>query len=171
MPDVIVKYDRNTFQEVARVNVGESPHVALNPTNSEMYAACDGTNNVLVVDRTTMQVQTTIPATGAHGTWVPPHGETFYTTNFPGTNDGGSVPGLIAIDVVNNQVLGSAPPPVDRPHNVFGTSDGSKAYVTHTNGGNIVSIYTIASPTAVPQLSGQIQVGTNPFGLTFFPGF
>jgi DNA-binding beta-propeller fold protein YncE len=170
VPDVIVKYDRSTFQEVGRVNVGEAPHVALNPVNREMYAACDATNNVFVINRDTMQVQATIPATGAHGTWVPNHGETFYTTNFPGNSDGGSVPGLIAINLITNQLLGSAPPLLPGPHNVFGTGDGSKAYVTHTNGGTTVSVYTIASPTAVPQLSGQVKVGTNPFGLTFFPG-
>ncbi len=170
VPDVIVKYDRNTFQEVARVNVGEAPHVALNPTNNEMYAPCDGTNNVFVINRDTMQVQATVPAPGAHGTWVPNHGETFYTTNFPGNDDGGSIPGLIAIDTTTDQVLGSAPPPVSRPHNVFGNDDGTKAYVTHTNGDTVVSVYTIASPTSVPQLSSLVQVGTNPFGLTFFPG-
>ena len=171
VPDMVVKYDRNTFQEVARANVGESPHVALNPTNREMYAACDATNNVFVINRDTMQVQTTIPATGAHGTWVPNHGETFYTTNFPGNSNGVAVPGLLAIDLVTDQLLGSTPPLESRPHNVFGTDDGTKAYVTHTNGGTTVSVYTIASPTSIPQLSAQVQVGTNPFGLTFFPGF
>jgi DNA-binding beta-propeller fold protein YncE len=168
--DVVVKYDKSTFAEAGRALVGEDPHVAINPASSGLYAACEGTDNVFFIDRDTMTIQSQVPAPGAHGTWVPPLGQTLYTTNFPGRDDNGSIPGLIAVDLVNEQVLGNAPPPAPRPHNVFGTADGSKAYVTHTDGGTTVSVYTIASPTAVPQFSTVVTVGQDPFGIALFPG-
>lgn len=170
VPDVVVKYDRQTFQEVGRVNVGEDPHVVLNPINSNLYAACEASDDVFVIDKTTLQAtaQTTVP--GAHGVWIPAHGQTLYTTNFPGRVFGAGTPGLLALNLTTNQLIGSVPPPATRPHNVFGTADGKKIYVTHTNGGSVVSVYTADTPGAVPQPAGQVQVGQDPFGITLFPG-
>ncbi len=170
VPDVVVKFDRVSFQEVARVNVGEDPHVFLNPTNSELYAACEGTDNVFILNRTTLQVLAEVEAAGAHGTWVPSHGNSLFTTNFPGHTLGGTVPGLIAIDLNSRVVAGSVPPPVPRPHNVFGTADGTKAYVTHTDGGTTVSVYSIDPTSGVPRFLTQVAVGVDPFGITLFPG-
>jgi YVTN family beta-propeller protein len=137
-PDVVVKYNNNTLEEVGRASVGNDPHVFLHPSNRRLYVACQDTNNVFVLNRDTMIEETVVPILGGHGVWVPPHGRTLYVSNFPG------------------HIVGGEPGP---------GADGRKLYVTHSNGDTKVTVFTLSSPTAAPEFLREIDVGDNPFGI------
>ncbi|MGE4199218.1 MAG: YncE family protein [Vulcanimicrobiota bacterium] len=172
-PDVVVKYSTTTLAEVGRANVGLDPHVILHPTDNRLFVACQSTDNVFVFNRNTLAQLDVIPILGGHGVWVPPHGQSLYVTNFPGHVVGGlpgpNPDGLFAVNLNNDTAIGSLATPVAQAHNLTSTADGSKLYLTHSNAGRTVSIYTVASPTSLPVLAGQVQAGTNPFGIVFIP--
>ena len=61
-------------------------------------------------------------------------------------------------------------PPVGTPHNIVGTPNGKKLYVTHSGAtANTVTVYTVTKHDPVPVFLGTITVGTNPFGLSYVP--
>ena len=173
-PDMVIKYDVNTFTEVDRAPVGEDPHVFLHPTNSNLYVACQDTDNVFVIDRNTMTQITVVPIFGGHGVWVPNDGRTLYVSNFPGHVAGGlpgpGFLGLFAVKLDDNTPIGGITTPFPATHNITSDPDGKKLYVTHSEFlQGKVSIYDISDQSVVPTLLNTIDVGTNPFGIAYFP--
>jgi YVTN family beta-propeller protein len=165
--DYVVKYDRRTFQEVARAPVGKDPHVILTEKTDRLYVAAQNSNNVTVLERGDLSEVTTIDVPGAHGVWIPRSGRVLYVTNPPG----GGTDGLFTVDLKTNTVLGDA---VDTafptPHNVVATQKGDKLYVTHYGPtANQVTVYTISKKNPIPVPAGDVTVGLNPFGLAFVP--
>jgi YVTN family beta-propeller protein len=169
-PDVIVQYSTATFSEVGRTEVGEDPHLSLAKQNHLLYAPCQNTGNVFILDRDTL-----LPAVpplsipGAHGAGMARNGKTFYTTNISGGGGGG----LIAIDTAANAVLGAVDtgnPPIPTPHNIALTPNGKKLYVTHSGAtANQVTVYSATRNDAGPVFVGAVTVGLNPFGLAYVP--
>ena len=93
------------------------------------------------------------------------NGKFFYTTNLPG----GGTDGLFTINTKTNTVIGD---PVDTdypiPHNIALTPVLRKLYVTHSGGtADKVTVYTVSIHHPIPVASGEVTVGTNPFGLAF----
>ncbi len=172
-PDVVVKYSRTTFAEVARVSVGDDPHAFLHPTSRSLYVACQDTDNVFVIDRDTLGVLTTVPTFGGHGVWIPASGQALYVTNFPGHIVGGdpgpNADGLFTVDLNTNTSLGGTSIGFPAPHNLASTADGSKLYLTHSEGGTRVSVFDLATPTSKPVFRTAVTVGANPFGLARVP--
>ena len=165
--DYVIKYDRKTFQEVARAPVGKDPHVILTEKKGLLYVAAQNSNNVTVLKRRDLSQVTTIDVPGAHGVWIPRSGRVLYATNLPG----GGTDGLFTVNLRTNTVLGD---PVDTafpiPHNVVATGKGDRLYVTHSWGtSDKVSVYEISRMNPVPVPLGDVTVGLNPFGLAFVP--
>lgn len=171
-PDVVVKYSKTTFTEVDRAPVGEDPHVFLHPSDRRLYVACQDTDNVFVLNRDTMAQLGVVPIFGGHGVWIPAHGQTLYVSNFPshviGGQPGPGATGLFAVELGTDTAIGGLPTPFSSPHNITSTRDGSKLYVTHSNGAGKVTVYDVAGPASIPVLARDIDVGTTPFGIAQF---
>lgn len=163
--DYVIKFSTETFEEVARAEVGKDPHVSLSRRNKLLYVPCQNSDAVYVLSRKTLAVETIIPVPGAHGAGMLRSGKTFYTTNLTG----GGIDGLVAIDTKNSQVIHSAvstPYPV--PHNIAMTQNGHKLYITHSGASaNKLTIYRVNKSTRLPEFSSEVTVGNNPFGLAF----
>jgi len=101
---------------------------------------------------------------GAHGAGMMRSEKVFYTTNFPG----GGTNGLFAIDPRTHRVIGSTNTPIAGPHNIALTPNGRKLYLTHSGAtANKVTVYRVSDSNPVPVLLTTIEVGLNPFGLSF----
>jgi YVTN family beta-propeller protein len=173
-PDVVVRFDATTaFQELGRAFVGDDPHVFLHPTLRRLYVACQETDNVFVLDRDTMGQIDVVPVLGGHGVFIPPQGGELYVTNFPSHVPGGlpgpGATGIFVVNLSNNTPAGGVVTPRTGPHNLAGTPDGNKLYVTHTNGQANVTVYDISGANGIPVFSKDITVGSNPFGIAYFP--
>lgn len=164
--DYVVKYDKRTFAEVDRAPVGKDPHVSLTLRNHYLYVPAQGSNEVRVLDRRTLDVATVLGIPGAHGAGMTNQGKTFYTTNLPG----GGTDGLWAIDTQTNTIIGAGvDTPANVPHNIALTPDGSKLYVTHSGMNDVVTIYTTGKHDPTPVYAATVTVGSNPFGLAYVP--
>ncbi|MCB9902695.1 MAG: hypothetical protein H6826_15230 [Planctomycetes bacterium] len=170
-PDVVVKLSTETFLEVKRANVGKDPHLFLHPRDERLFVACQESDAVHVLDRTSMASLEVVPVSGGHGIWVPPDGNTLFVTNFAGHEPGGPADprGPFALFAIG---LGTpmGPPigthaPDSAPHNLASTADGLELYVTHSNGGTHVSVYNIWNRSVPPRFLRTIKVGANPFGI------
>lgn len=173
--DYVVKYNTQTFAEVGRVAVGKDPHVSLTARNNLLYVACQNSNVVIVLDRSTLAQVTAIPIPGAHGAGMASDGSAFYTTNFTG----GGNDGLWTINTATNTVAGEAvDTPFAVPHNIALTPDrgiffpqgrgNRKLYLTHSGAtANQVTVYKLRGST--PVLHKTVTAGFNPFGLAFVP--
>lgn len=164
-PDQVVQYDTRTFEEVARTDVGEDPHLSLARQHDMLYVPSQGSDAVVVLNRTTLEEITTLPVPGAHGAGMTRNGKLFYTTNLPG----GGTDGLFAIDTETNTVLGATDTPATVPHNIALTPNGRKLYVTHSGENDTVTVYTASRQHPVPTFARTIAVGNNPFGLAYVP--
>ncbi|HMB92818.1 MAG TPA: beta-propeller fold lactonase family protein [Rhodothermales bacterium] len=169
--DQVVKYSTDSFMEVDRTDVGEDPHVSLNRQNNLLYVAAQGTDEVVVLDRETLDEVTSLSVPNAHGAGMAQNGKVFYTTNI---SDGG-IDGLFAIDTRTNSVIGAVDTPLSgapiaTPHNIALTPDSKKLYITHSGAmSDQVSIYTLKGNNPLPITSSAVTVGLNPFGLDYIP--
>jgi DNA-binding beta-propeller fold protein YncE len=167
-----VKYSTATLTEVGRTPVGEDPHVTLHPTDNRIFVACQETDNVFVIDRTTMIESNEIPLLGGHGVWIPPQGQTLYVTNFPSHVTGGApgpgANGLFSVDLGTETESGSLAT-APQPHNLVSTPDGNKLYLTHSNSAELVTVFDISNPDGLPRNPSSITVGNVPFGIAFMP--
>ena len=164
--DLVLQFDTGSFEETGRVEVGEDPHLSLTRRNDLLYVPNQGTNEVLVFDRETLEPVEALDVPGAHGAGMAPDGRTFYTTNLPG----GGTDGLVAIDTRTHAVLGATDTPVAVPHNVAATNGNRKLYVTHSGPtANQVTVYSASGGSPVPAYETTVTVGTNPFGLAYVP--
>jgi Uncharacterized conserved protein len=162
--DFVIKYSTETFEELGRVAVGKDPHLSLARQNNLLYVPCQGTSELFVLNRDTLEEVTMLTIPGAHGAGMARNGKTFYTTNLPG----GGIDGLFAIDTDTNTVIGATDTPFPAPHNIALTPNSKKLYLTHSGAtSNKVTIYTVSNNDPIPALSGGVTVGLNPFGLAF----
>jgi DNA-binding beta-propeller fold protein YncE len=161
--DVIVQFHGESLAEVNRALVGKDPHVAFNWRTWELYAPCQGTGAVFVLDGLTLDQTDVIDVPGAHGAITSLNGRRFYTTNI----SGGGADAIFCIDTRTNEVLAE---PADTaytvPHNVALTPSGRLLYVTHSGANNKVSVFR-ARPDGSLEPIGDITVGSNPFGLSY----
>lgn len=165
-PDVVVKFSTETFEEIDRAEVGQDPHLSLARQNNLLYVPCQGTSELFVLNRDTLDIVTVLTILGAHGAGMARNGKRFYTTNLPG----GGIDGLFAIDTDTNTIIGVTDTPFAVPHNIALTPNSKKLYVTHSGAtSNKVTIYTVSNRNPVPVLSGEVTVGFNPFGLAYVP--
>jgi DNA-binding beta-propeller fold protein YncE len=165
--DYVVKYSTDSFTETGRALVGKDPHVSLARQNGLLYVPCQNTNEVIVLDRATLDEVDLLSVPGAHGAGMSRNGKVFYTTNLPG----GGTDGLFAIDTRTNSVIGDpADTPAPVPHNIVLTPNGKKIYLTHSGATNaLVTVYVATRQDAVPSYVTSVPVGSNPFGLAYVP--
>jgi YVTN family beta-propeller protein len=165
-PDQVVKYSTDTFLEVGRAGIGETPHVAFSPLNNRLFLPSDASNRLDILNATTLGLVTSLSIPGAHGADISPDGKTFYTTNITG----GGTMGIWAIDAETNVILGSLDTPFPTPHNIAiaFSDDGKLLYITHSGAtAKEVSIYDISN--RVPVLLGSVDTDLNPFGIASIP--
>jgi DNA-binding beta-propeller fold protein YncE len=165
--DYVVRYSTTSFAEVGRQAVGKDPHLWVSPRNNRLYAPCQGSGQVYVLDRRTMTLMETVAVPGAHGAAMASSERTFYTTSFPVAAGGD---GLFRLDGSPLRVSGVTPVPASTPHNIVVTRDGRKMYVTHSGSNDSVSVYALQPGSGPPQLLRTVFAGQNPFGLTYVPG-
>lgn len=165
--DVVVKYDRSSFEVVATTEVGKDPHVMLTGNEDVLYVASQNANQVVLLARADLSTISTIDVPGAHGVWIPKSGDVLYVTNLPG----GGVDGIYTVDLRTRTLLGTGvDSPNPTPHNVVANRNGTKLYVTHSGAtANQLSIYTISRSAPLPVAAGVVTVGLNPFGLAYIP--
>ncbi len=164
--DYVVKFDTETYQEVARAAVGKDPHVSLTRRNNLLYVPAQNSNIVTLLDRDTLAHVADLSVPGAHGAGMRLDGRVFYTTNLTGGGTGG----LVAIDTASNSIFGAVDTPFPVPHNIALTKKGDKLYVTHSGGAaQTVTVYTASKDAPVPVYLTSVTVGLNPFGLAFIP--
>ena len=161
--DQVIQYDTQTFQELARADVGEDPHLTANVRNPNLFVPSQNSNVINVFDRLTLAPVADIEVEGTHGVTMSVDGDVLYTTNLPGEGDDG----LIAVDARTNAVLGAVDTPATVPHNVVRTPDGERLYVTHSGPNTVVTVYDTNG--GVPSLATTVTVGANPFGLDYVP--
>ncbi|MFZ0389918.1 MAG: hypothetical protein WAN36_05620, partial [Calditrichia bacterium] len=162
--DYVVQFNTRTRQEMGRAAVGKDPHLSLTTWNRYLYVPCQGTDEVIVLNRYTMQQKKSINVPGAHGAGMPNHGQVFYTTNLPG----GGTDGLFAINTHRNRVIGSADTPYAVPHNIALIQSSRKLYLTHSGAtSDKVTVYGVSIHHPVPVYITEITVGLNPFGLAY----
>lgn len=164
--DYLVQFSTDTFEEVNRAEAGQDPHVSLTQNNNLIYVPAQGSNTVFVFNRETLELVEEIPVPGAHGAFVSPNGQVFYTSNLPG----GGPNGLFAIDANSSTVIDSADTPYPVPHNIVVTKNNKKLFLTHSGGtADKVTIYDVSVDDPIPTLTGEVTVGLNPFGLAYVP--
>jgi YVTN family beta-propeller protein len=162
--DYVVQFSTRNFQETGRAPVGMDPHLSLTNRNKYLYVPCQNSDAVYVLNRYDMSLVETITVPGSHGAFMTTNGKVFYTTNL----SGGGTDGLFAINTKNNQVIGSSNTPFPVPHNIVGTNNTKKLYLTHSGGtSDKVTVYEISNRSPVPLYLGEVTVGLNPFGLDF----
>lgn len=165
--DVVLKYDTCTFTEVGRAAVGKDPHLAISRQKDLLFVPCQNTSEVVVLDADDLSELDSIPVPGAHGAGMKRNGKVFYTTNLPG----GGAQALWTINTRNGSIIGS---PVDTPfatpHNIALTPNGRKLYLTHSGPTSTkVTVFTTSEKDPTPVYSTTVDVGLNPFGLTYAP--
>ena len=164
--DRLVQVDARSYEIVAVINVGDDPHVSLANGNPYLYVPAQGSDEVNVFDRATLDPITDISIPGAHGAGMSVNGRYLYTTNLPG----GGPDALWVIDTKANVVVGApvaTPYPV--PHNIALTPNGKRIFVTHSGPNDKVSIFTTKGGSPMPVLDEVVTVGSNPFGLAYVP--
>ncbi len=165
--DYVVQFSTHSLQETGRAPVGKDAHLSLTRRNRWLYVPCQNTNQVIVLNRFTMQPRTDIAVPGAHGAGMTHSGRWFYTTNISGG-------GTDAISTINTRTNTLAGDPVDSPypvpHNLALTRNDRKLYLTHSGGtSDKVTVYRIHGHDPTPQYVGEVTVGLNPFGLDVVP--
>jgi YVTN family beta-propeller protein len=165
--DYVVRYDTDTFMETGRAKVGKDPHVSVSRQNDLLYVACQNTNEVIVLDASTLEEVEVLVVPGAHGAGMSRNGKFFYTTNLPG----GGLDGLFTLDTRSNTLVGDpTDTPFTVPHNIALTPNGKKLYVTHSGMANAeVTVYTTTRQDPTPAYLTTVTVGNNPFGLAYVP--
>jgi YVTN family beta-propeller protein len=167
--DYVVQFSTSTFAETGRAAVGKDPHLSLAPgsRNQTLYVPCQGTNNVYLLNRFTMDVMGTLDVPGAHGAGMAANGRYFYTSNLTG----GGTDALFTIDTQTNTVIGApTDAPYAVPHNLALTPVLDKIFLTHSGGtADKVTFYNVSASNPIPVFSGEVTVGLNPFGLSFVP--
>lgn len=163
--DYVVQYDTRSFQEIGRAAVGKDPHVSLARQHNRLYVPCQNSDVVIVLNRFTLGMITTLDVPGAHGAGMSRDGKVFYTTNLPG----GGTDALFTIDTRHNTLVGE---PVDSPypvpHNIALDPSGRKLFLTHSGAtADKVSVYRMSHHDPVPELVAEVTVGLNPFGLAY----
>ena len=168
--DVIIKYDTETYTEVARAYVGKDPHVTTTFRTNTLYVAQQGSDQVSFLsqdDLTPVAPPVTVP--DAHGTIMfAPFDDVLYVSDI--ADDANEDRGLYAISLETNEIIGKTLDSQRKKslpgvyHNLAGT--GERLFVTHT-GSNIVSVWNTKGDNVVPKLRRTVQVGENPFGLCF----
>ncbi|TSB32070.1 Ig-like domain repeat protein [Streptomyces benahoarensis] len=140
------------------VTVGSFPTgVAITPNGLRAYVANEGSNNVSVIDTTSLTVTATVPVGATpFGVAITPDGLHAYVTN-----SGGNSVSVIA--TATNTVTATIPVG-STPLGVAITPDGLHAYVTNS-GGNSVSVIATATNT----VTATIPVGATPFGVAITP--
>jgi DNA-binding beta-propeller fold protein YncE len=165
--DVVVKFDTGNFTESGRAAVGKDPHLWLSGQEKRLFVPCQNTGEVVVLDADDLAELGSIRVPGAHGAVMKRNGRIFYTTNLPG----GGAQALWAIDTRDGSVVGA---PVDTPfavpHNLALAPGGRKLYVTHSGPSSTkVTVFNISGNDPTPVHSATVDVGLNPFGLTYAP--
>ena len=165
--DYVVQYETASFGEMERAAVGKDPHVSLNRWNHLLYVPCQESDSVLILKRKDLGLVKTLSVPGAHGAGMSRNGLFFYTTNLPG----GGTDAVYTIFTLFNIVIGDpADTPQAVPHNIALTPNGRKLYVTHSGPNDKVSVFTTKGFfNPIPNYSGEVTVGQNPFGLAFVP--
>ncbi len=162
--DYLVQFETGGFTEMNRQPVGQDPHVSIG-VNTDLYVACQNSNQVLVFDPESLELIDEIVVPGAHGVAMAGNGKYFYTTNLPG----GGADALITVGTKRNEIAGypvSTPYPV--PHNLALTPNGKKLFVTHSGGtSDKVTVYELVGPYRQPEYVGEVTVGLNPFGIGY----
>lgn len=163
--DYVVQFDTISFMESARAAVGKDPHLSVARQHRRLYVPCQNSDQVVVLDRITLDQEAEINVPGAHGAAMAPNGKYFYTTNLPGGGSGA----LQAINTRTNMTAGAAadtPYPV--PHNLALSANGKTLFVTHSGGtSDKVTVYRVGKQDPTPRFIGEVTVGLNPFGLAF----
>ncbi len=158
--DYVVKYNTNKYEEVDRVAVGKDPHLFADDVNNMLYVACQGTSDIHVVNRTTMEVAMILPFDNAHGIFMPGSGDYVYVANISSAELG-------VFETSNHTQVGvnvSTPHPT--PHNLTINAAEDKLFITHSGASaDQLSIYSL-DPVPVHEIS--VTVGTNPFGLVYY---
>jgi DNA-binding beta-propeller fold protein YncE len=164
--DYVVQFDARSHGFISQTTVGQDPHVSLSTGNPNLYVACQNSNVVNVLDRGSLASITDIPLPGAHGVGMRGNGRFLYVTNLTG----GGTDALWVIDTRSNATVGD---PADAlytvPHNIALTPNGRKIYVTHSGANDKVSVYRTRGRSPVPELMGDVTVGSNPFGIAYVP--
>jgi DNA-binding beta-propeller fold protein YncE len=165
--DVVLKFDTRTFAEIGRAAVGKDPHLSLSRQTGLLFVPCQNTSEVVVLDAGDLSELDSIPVPGAHGAGMKRNGKVFYTTNLPGG-------GAQALWTINTRDGSFLAPPVDTPfgvpHNLALTPSGRKLYVTHSGPTSTkVTVFTASEKDPTPVYSTTIDVGLNPFGITYAP--
>ncbi len=158
--DYVVKYNTNKYEEVGRVPVGKDPHLFADDVNGLLYVPCQNTNNIYVINRATLAVETILPFNGAHGIFMPGSGSYVYVSNISGSELG------VFETASNSQVGAPIPTPFPVPHNLAINATEDKLFVTHSGAtANQLSIYSL---NPLPVFETTVTVGNNPFGLVYY---
>ena len=157
--DYIVKYT-GSYLEGDRIAVGKDPHLFADDVNDLLYVPCQGTNDMYILDRSTLSVQAVVPFDGAHGIFMPASGSHVYVADIAGSRLG-------VFDTDTNMQVGEAlDTPFSTPHNLAINAAEDKLFVTHSGGtADKVSIYSLDPE---PSLITSLTVGLNPFGLAYY---
>ena len=163
--DFVVKFDTSTFAETGRAAVGKDPHLSISKQEDLLFVPCQGGNEVVVIDPTSMVELKSIPVPGAHGAGMTKDGKTFYTSNLPGLG----VNGLFTIDTRTGTVLGAAVhTPFAVPHNIALTPAGDRLFLTHSSPTSTkVTVYATDPAASGPVFLKTLDVGLNPFGIAY----
>jgi YVTN family beta-propeller protein len=82
--DYVVQYNAHSFAELNRAAVGKDPHLSLALQHNRLYVPCQGTNEVIVLNRFTMEPIDHLDVPGAHGAGMARNGRTSTPRTSPG---------------------------------------------------------------------------------------
>ncbi len=160
--DYVIRFSTDTFRETGRKAVGKDPHLSLHPRNDFLYVPNQNTNELIILDRFTMDEVKTLSIPGAHGAGMDYRSKFFLTTNLPG----GGTNGIFNVRMRTNEVADVVDTPYPIPHNLAFTARGDKVYLTHSGGSSDkVTVYRLNRRTGALSFHKEFDVGLNPFGL------
>lgn len=162
----VLKYSTDTFTLVDQEVVDGAAHLALSDGHDRLYVLNQGTDEVQVRSRATLDLLDTIDAPNPHGESHLADGSILYATNI---SDGG-IDGLLTIDTSSDTVVDTDDTPMlPTPHNIALSPGNGYLYITHSGAtADKVSVFDLSNP-ADPSFLTSLTAGLNPFGIGAVP--
>lgn len=169
--DVVLKINRRTLAEEARLDVSLDSHVGM-PLGSPFLLVPESVEGELnYVDRSTMQIASTVDGLpGAHGLFWDDVASRVFVANIGSTGP----EAIYEIERTTGQLNASKASTIaigdTKPHNITIDHKAARMYVTHSgpdSDGNLNTEVSIFDIDETPRLLKTVESGKNPFGILF----
>lgn len=160
-PNKIYMYRTSDFTKTGEVEVGIEPHLYHLSNSNKLYAPCQISGDLYVLNGATLAIESKKVYVGAHGIAASTDQQRIYVTNISGKqlfSMNKDAEPLTTVDIKENT-----------PHNLVLNEAGTMLYTTHSGAAaNKVSFYEVNNSGAITNEKIITTAGVNPFGITYY---